>query len=441
MDINKMKCTIEGLVGSGKLKVIPDTEKSNYERIKNLDIPFQDVEKLINMTEYIGITDEFRKVIKTFNVPEGEIPAGFRPEFVLSPDGSVHIDLIRDISYASNGVKRPTKVLYSANTADPFEVEVMKDLIANLTTNPQIIHSQFLNNPKANVGNKFKNKYEVLEELCRIVGPGVDISVEFDDPFAPENELMEEIKRLEDVLTPYRLVVKVPHTGSVNKNNVDKLLNKKFELGYEEGAVEDNFYGHNLAYKLSMKGYRVNFTLMSDPCQTELALLARPYFINTFVEVRNITTKTMDNLIKHYDVSGEKIYADRLKQYMIDSDIISYVKAADMSDADIVKKARDLLAYRNFHNAEGSDGLDSVRHSLRVLRQSNLENTRLIICNMNAPQYHLDLDKLLREPEFCDMVHRVILTNTPSYFGQFTSSPEVLHYNRRFLLSAQASAK
>src|SRR5699024_5224469 len=123
------------------------------------------------------------------------------PEFVFAGDGSMRVDLKRDISYMANGQKRPTNVLYSANSANPFEVAAMKDMIANLTTNPQIIYDHFLNNPKANIGGKFKDRFEVLAELARIVGPGVDISVEVNNPFAPESELMEEIAHCEEILT------------------------------------------------------------------------------------------------------------------------------------------------------------------------------------------------------------------------------------------------
>ena len=99
--------------------------------------------------------------------------------------------------------------MYSANTANPFEVMAMKNLIANLTTNPQIIYSNFLNNPNANVGNQFKDRFEVLKELRDLVGPGVDISVELNDPFADKSAMMEEIAQFEEVLSRYQLVVKL----------------------------------------------------------------------------------------------------------------------------------------------------------------------------------------------------------------------------------------
>ena len=49
-------------------------------------------------------------------------------------------DLVRDISYDKNGQKRPTQFLFSADTADPYEIGPIKHLIANLTCNPGIIY-------------------------------------------------------------------------------------------------------------------------------------------------------------------------------------------------------------------------------------------------------------------------------------------------------------
>jgi hypothetical protein len=105
------------------------------------------------------------------------------------------IDLIRDISYGENSIKRPTSVLFSADSANPYEIEPIKDLIANLTCNPGIIYDLFINNPKANIGNKFKTRDEVMIEIGRILGPGVDISVELNDPFrCTDEEILAEAR-------------------------------------------------------------------------------------------------------------------------------------------------------------------------------------------------------------------------------------------------------
>ncbi|MHB1315322.1 MAG: transaldolase family protein [Christensenellales bacterium] len=433
MDIKEMKCTIGALVATNRLQVMDSTEKGMFDRIKELELTYGAAGEIDGSIQYIGVSDEFKKVIRTFKTEEGVIPAGFRPEFVLGYDNSIRVNLKRDISYQANGVKRPTNVLYSANSANPFEVETMKDMIANLTTNPQIIYSQFINNPKANIGGKFKDRYEVMRELCRIVGPGVDISVEVNNPFAPENELLEEISRFEEILTPYRLVVKVPHTGPLTKDNVGNFLaGKDYNIPYDVATAAEFFAGHNMALRFKEKGYRVNFTLMFEPSQTALALLAKPYFINAFVETRYVNTLKMKELLAKLDTTGDISFADQLREFMISTDMLA---ANDVNSKAAVAKARDIVAYRAVDTKEGFDGLDSVRHSLRVLRQSNLPDTRLIICNTKSQKIYWDIDKMLMEPEFADMTQRVVITCNPDYFGIFTSSPGIYSYQRAFLKS------
>ena len=98
-------------------------------------------------------------------------------------------------------------------------------MLANLTCNPGIIYDLFLNNPKANVGGAFKTRDEVMQEIGRILGPGCDISVELNDPFNKSDaEILEEAAKFKEMLSEYRVVIKVPHTGPVNKENVKELL-------------------------------------------------------------------------------------------------------------------------------------------------------------------------------------------------------------------------
>lgn len=429
----KIKSNIDALVAAGKVTATNDTDTSMYDRIKGIEI---DIDSYRSNSEYIksvGVTEEFKNVIKTFDVPAGETPAGFRREYVYDADGSLRIDLVRDIAFGKNGVRRPTNVLFSANTANPFEVSTMKNFIANLTTNPAIMYSQFLNNPKANVGGKYKDTTEVLQELCNIVGPGVDISVEVTDPFADEEKLFEEVAKYEEILTKYRIVVKVPHTGPLNKGNVQDYIDGKYPA-LTDGDSQSFFYGHNLAYKFHEKGYRVNFTLMSDPHQTALALLAKPYFINAFVEKRNDQTKGMVSYLKRLDETGDAQYREQLHAFMLKTNLL----ASDDTDAAKAENlARTLVNYRHAYDHEGSDGLDSVRHSLRVIKQSNLPDTKLIICNTKTDQMYYDIDKMLVEDEFADMKQRVILTCEPSYFGRYTSSSTIYAYQRDFLTSVK----
>ena len=431
MKFRETSCTISALVRTGQLAVAEGTETELYERICDTELPLKDFMDLSAYMKYVGVTDEFRKVIKTFRVPEKETPAGFRKELIYGEDGCVRVNLVRDIAFEKNGKRRPTNMLFSANTANPFEVETMKYFIANLTTNPAIIYEQFLNNPKANKNNQFKDRYEVLEELGKLVGPGVDISVEFDDPFAPEEKLMEVVFRFEEILTSYRLVVKVPHTGPLNPGNVEDFLKGKYPA-VEEGTSKDFFYGHNLAYRLQEKGYKVNFTLMGEPHQTALALLAKPYFINAFVEKRHDQTSGLASHIDNLDKTGDAVYRKMLHDYMMKSDMLS---SDDTDLAGAEEKARRLVRYRNYYSKEGYDGLDSVRHSLRVLKQANLPDTRLIVCNTKSDQMYYDIDKLSVEPEFADMKQRIVLTCEPGYFGRFTSSPTIYTYQRSFLNS------
>lgn len=430
-DTKRMKCTVDELVKAGRLNVVAGTEESLYDRIKNIGITISEYREISEYVTAVGITDEFRKVIETVKPEEGITPAGFRHEFVFGgADRSLRIDLNRDIAFAENGLRRPGNILFSANTADPSEVRTMKDLIANLTTNPQIIYSNFLNNPKVNKNNQFKDRFEVLAELKELVGPGVDISVELNNPFADEAEIMEEVARFEEILTKYQLVVKVPHTGPLNRNNVDAFLEGSY-TAYDKGESKDFFYGHNLAYKLQKLGYRVNFTLMAEPHQTALALLARPYFINAFVERRKTQTLSLQTLIDNLDRTEDYIYEEEIHDFMLKSDML----AAEDEDIDAaVAKARKLIEYRNGQGT-GYDGLDSVRHSLRILKRANLPDARLIVCNMKSPEMYTDLDKLAVEPEFADMKQRMVVTCEPSYFSQFTSSPTVYCYQRSFLSS------
>lgn len=428
---DSIKFSIDALVKAGTLKVAADTTGDMFDRIKSIELGTDDVLKLKSLSAYIGVTGEFEKVIRTFRVPSGITPAGFRHEMIYSGDGSLRIDLKRDIAFMENGVRRPTNLLFSANTADPVEVGAMKNLIANLTTNPAIIYSNFLNNPAANKNNQYKDRFEVLEVLRDLVGPGVDISVELNDPFAPREKIYEEIAKFEEVLPKYQLVVKVPHTGPLNATNIEDFLSGEYGV-YDEGAPEDFFYGHNLAYELQEKGYRVNFTLMAEPHQTALALQAKPYFINAFVQRRNDQTRKMVDLLEKLDNTGDGAYKEELHDYMLRSDML----ASNDGDEDAaLEKARMLVAYRTEEPED--DGLDSVRHSLRVLKSANLPDTRLIVCNMKTPKMYYDLDKLVTEEEFADMKQKVIVTCEPDYFSQFTASPTIYCYQRSFLGSVR----
>ena len=113
--------------------------------------------------------------------------------------------------------------------------------------------------------------------------------------------------------------------------------------------------------------------------------------------------------------------------------------AANDADVDLLtvkSKAELLVNQRNLLTPEGSDGLDGVRHNLRLLRQTNMEDTRLIICSMEGECNYYDIDRLLSSKEYSDMAGRVVLTAEPNYLEQFSSANQVVSYQRRFMNAA-----
>jgi transaldolase len=433
MAITTAKCTLQTLLNSGK-QIVRNAE-DYVNRVLGQPISFAFYNEIKPVINYIGVTDNFRETVDYFHTPEGETPAGFRTECSIDTEGVLLVDLVRDISCGKNGVKRPTNVLFSADSANPYEVAPIKDLIANLTCNPGIIYDLFINNPEANVDRKFKNRDEVMAEIGRILGPGVDISVELNDPFGVSpQQILEEAAKFKEILSPYRVVIKVPHTGPVNADNVGELLtgDRKLQRRYDEGKTADMFRGHNMALLLREHGYRVNFTLMFEPYQTALALQAKPYFINTFLRHRYAQSYQMKSLLQAYEAGKDEGFLKQLRAYMADKDYFSALEAG--IDLNQVKEtAARLIDYRKVNSAEGRDGLDAARHSLRVLRQANLPDTRLIICSMEGPKNYPAIDEMLMEDEFSDMVGRVVITAEPSYLAQFTTCNQVVSYQRRFM--------
>jgi transaldolase len=436
MTITTAKCTVQTLLNTGKQIVRND--EGYVHRVLDLPISFAFYNEIKSVINYIGVTENFRETVDFFQTPEGETPAGFRVECAIKADGVLLVDLTRDISCDKNGVKRPTNVLFSADSANPYEVVPIKDLIANLTCNPGIVYDLFINNPQANVGCKFKNRDEVMVEIGRILGPGVDISVELNDPFgASQQQILEEAAKFKEILSPYRVVIKVPHTGPVNAGNVGELLkgDRKLQRRYNEGTTVDLFRGHNLALLLQEHGYRVNFTLMFEPYQTALALQAKPYFINTFLRHRYAQSYQIKSLLQAYEAGKDEAFLKQLRAFMVDKDYFSAPEAG--LDLNQVKEtAARLIDYRKLNCVEGGDGLDAARHSLRVLRQANLPDTRLIICSMEGPRNYPEIDKMLMETEFSDMAGRVVITAEPSYLAQFTTCNQVVSYQRRFMNAA-----
>ena len=186
---------------------------------------------------------------------------------------------------------------------------------------------------------------------------------------------------------------------------------------------------------LNQHGYRINFTLMFEPYQTQLALQARPYFINSFVRHRALQSKAIKAQLAAYECDGDSAHITKLRDYMLSVDLLSPAQAG-MDLLSVLQNAKDIIRYRHFENEEGNDGLDGVRHNLRVLRGCNMPDTRLIICSMEGDYNYPDLDKLLASDEFSDMADRVVITAEPNYLARFTSTNQVVTYQRRFMNAA-----
>ncbi|MHA6511523.1 transaldolase family protein [Tessaracoccus sp. Z1128] len=416
-------------------------EDEYVARVARMPIDAALYRELAGTVNHVGVTDEFRAVVDHFGTPAGHTPAGFRVELERHAAGVLRADLVRDISRDVDGVPRPTKVLLSADTANPYELAPIAPLVANLTCNPGIIYDLFINNESANVGHKFHTRDEVMGELGRILGPGADISVELNNPFDPDFErVLAEAEAMREVLSRWRVVIKVPHTGPVNGANVEQLLGGSTRLTQRwwEPATRDAFLGHDLALRLRDHGFRVNFTLMFEPHQALLALQAKPAFINSFVRHRLIQTQRMAALLEEHSNSGDESILEQLRDYMIASDMLA--EGDDGFELSTVReRAEWLVRYRRYREPEGSDGLDCVRHNLRVLRAANLPETRLIICSMEGDSMYPDIDRLLTEPEFTDMTGQVVVTAEPRYLARFASASLVVSYQRRFMKAARSA--
>ena len=393
---------------------------------------------LAGRARYIGAGETFKDVMNTFPMEKGT-PPGFRRELVMCADGLLQVDLVRDIAYDANGARRPTNVLFSADSANPYEVAPISPFIANLTCNPGIVYDLFINNPKANVGGRYKTRDEVMEEIGRILGPGCDISVELNNPFDNDfGAILEEVEKFREMFTKYRVVIKVPHTGAVTPENVEQLLSgdKTLDKAFHDVTTGGALRGHALALKLHQLHYRINFTLMFEPYQTLFALQARPYFINSFIRHRYMQTSGIKKCLDLYNAGGDLSHLDELRNLLIKNDY--YTPSQADTDLPAVKKyGEDIVKYRRFESDEGCDGLDGVRHNLRVLRNCNLPDTRLIICSMEGDYNYPDIDNLLAEPEFLDMNDRIVITAEPNYIARFTSTNQVTSYQRRFMNAAK----
>lgn len=427
-----LKVNIATLLSDNSIRVI-DEDLPFVNRLLDHELHYPLYCNMKQTTKVLGVTDNFKQIINEFKVRENETPAGFRIDFRLVQDGVCKADLVRDISYDKNGVKRPTKFLFSADSANPYEIEAMKGVIANLTCNPAIIYNRFINNASANIGGRYKTRDEVISEIGKILGPGVDISVELNNPFeSSEEQILSECEHFSKMISKHRIVIKVPHTGPLNKENINELTSgdKKFFRRWSAGSTTDKMRGHNLALFLHENGYRVNFTLMFEPYQTALALQARPYFINSFIMFRQQQTRYLESLIEAYRKTESPLFIEQMKNYLLENDYIG-ANEEDIEDFQVLSVIKKTLNHRL--SDPKNDGLDSIRHNLRALRRANLPDTRLIICNFQDDNLYPAIDRLIMEDEFFDMSDRLVITNPPELMSAFASSPLVVQFQRRFM--------
>ncbi|OJV57998.1 MAG: transaldolase [Cellulomonas sp. 73-145] len=413
-------------------------QEDAVDRVLDRQLAPGSVEELRRSARAIGVSDELVRIVGLFGTPAGHTPPGFRVECQLDGDGTLRFDLRRDISYDADGALRPTGQLFSVDSANPYEIAPVAPLVANLTCNPSIIWDLFLSDPTKNVGGAFRDRDEVLVEIARILGPGADMSVELENPFEDVGKAVEEAEHLRDLVSEYRVVIKVPHTGPVDADNYRQLLEGAGHLDrrYDAPTTADAFRGHNLALTLRDRGFRVNFTLMFEPHQVRLALQARPYFVNAFVRHRMFQSQRMAELLDQHAQTRDDEPLLALRAYLLDNDYLSTADA-DLDLGECRRIAERVVAYRRIREPEGADGLDHARHALRVLRDANLPDTRLIICSMEGDRNYPDIDRMLAEPELADMVHRVVVTAEPGYLARFTSTNQVVSYQRRFLRAAE----
>ena len=263
------------------------------------------------------------------------------------------------------------------------------------------------------------------------------------NPFATsEQEILDEVYHFRELLSEYRVVIKVPHTGPVNSETMGQLLtgNKKFGRRYDQVETRDAFHGHNLALLLHEHGFRVNFTLMFEPYQALLALQAKPYFINCFIRHRTFQSETMKRHLYLFAVTDEPKHLEDLRTMLIDKDYLSPEKCR----TDLLKvkqRAEHILRYRQFNSPEGSDGPDAVRHNLRLLRNGPLPDTRLILCSMEGENNFPDIDNLLAHPQYEDVMDRIVVMAEPNYLAQFTTSNQVCDLVSAEVLERRQRAK
>jgi hypothetical protein len=55
---------------------------------------------------------------------------------------------------------------------------------------------------------------------------------------------------------------------------------------------------------------------------------------------------------------------------------------------------------------------------------------------MEGEYNYPDIDRLMTDPEYVDVVDRIVITAEPGYLARFTSTNQVVSYQRRFMNAA-----
>src|SRR5665647_505844 len=117
----KIRYSVKSLFGSNQKEIICGDE--NYvRRVEETPIAEEQFFKLLPFVKYVGVTKNFREIVDYFIPNAAGTPAGFRIEWQVTDGGRLLADLVRDIGYSAYGIKKPTNVLFSADSADPYEV-------------------------------------------------------------------------------------------------------------------------------------------------------------------------------------------------------------------------------------------------------------------------------------------------------------------------------
>jgi hypothetical protein len=114
-------------------------EEGYVSHFLDTEICLESYAMLKDTVKFIGVTKGFKEAVSTFSTELGT-PAGFQRNIALSADGVLRVDLVKDISNDKIGAPHLTKALYSADTADPYEVVAISPFLANLACNMVFIN-------------------------------------------------------------------------------------------------------------------------------------------------------------------------------------------------------------------------------------------------------------------------------------------------------------